>query len=63
MNGFTTEERRASYDKMQEFNMENVYCIPIVEWESAYSFGANGVVKDLTVVMPESCNLRRIIVR
>ncbi len=62
MNGATTEDRRASYDEMQEFNMENVYCVPIVEWQSAYAFGANGVIKDLTVVMPESCNLRRIVV-
>ena len=62
MNGFTTEERKASYDKLQDFNMENVYCIPVVEWESAYAFGANGVVTDLIVVAPESCNLRRIVV-
>ena len=61
MNGATVEERRAAYDEMQEFNMENVYCIPIVEWESAYAFGANGVIQDLIMVMPESCNLRRII--
>ena len=61
MNGATVEERHAAYDALQDFNMENVYCIPIVEWESAYAFGANGVVQDLIVVMPESCNLRRIV--
>lgn len=61
MNGFTTEERHASYDKMQQFNMENVYCIPIVEWESAYAYGANGVIQDMIMVMPESCNLRQIV--
>ena len=62
MNGATTEERHAAYDEMQEFNLENVYCIPIVEWESAYAFGANGVIQDLIMVMPESCNLRRIVI-
>lgn len=60
-NGSTVEERHARYDEMQDFNMENVYCIPIVEWESAYAFGANGVIGDIVMVMPESCNLRRIV--
>jgi ABC-type transport system substrate-binding protein len=63
MNGATTEERKAVYDEMQQFNLDNAYCIPIVEWESAYVYGASGVVKDMIVVMPESCNLRRVIVK
>jgi peptide/nickel transport system substrate-binding protein len=63
MNGTTTEERKAVYDEMQQFNLDNAYCIPIVEWESAYVYGASGVVKDMIVVMPESCNLRRVIVK
>lgn len=62
MNGTTTEARRDSYDKLQQFNMDNVYCIPVVEWESAYAYGASGTVKNMIVVMPESCNLRRIVV-
>ncbi len=41
--------------------MENVFCVPIVEWESAYAFGANSVIQDLIMVMPENGSLRRII--
>ena len=61
MNGLTTEERHAAYDALQEYNLENVYCIPVVEWESVYAFGANDVISDMIMVMPESCNLRRIV--
>lgn len=61
-NGTTNEERKASYQKLMQYNLDNVYCIPVVEWQSAYAYGADGVVKDLVMVGPESCNLRRILV-
>lgn len=61
-NGATNEERKESYKKLMQYNLDNVYCVPIVEWQSAYAYGANGVVKDIIVVVPESCNLRRILV-
>ncbi|MDD6024238.1 MAG: ABC transporter substrate-binding protein [Oscillospiraceae bacterium] len=61
-NGATTEERREIYEEMQQFNLDNAYCVPVVEWLSAYAYGADGVVKDMIMVAPESCNLRRILV-
>ena len=61
-NGATTEERREIYKELQQYNLDNVYCVPVVEWLSAYAYGANGVVKDMIFVAPESCNLRRILV-
>ena len=61
-NGATTEERREIYKELQQYNLDNVYCVPVVEWLTAYAYGADGVVKDMIMVAPESCNLRRILV-
>ena len=61
-NGATTEERREIYKELQQYNLDNAYCVPVVEWLSAFAYGANGVVKNVIFVAPESCNLRRILV-
>ena len=57
------EEQKNLYEKIQQFEHDNYYAIPICEWDTAYAYGSTGVITDMQIEDCAGPNLRYITIK